>query len=52
MTYFLVYATGARLTEKHMARPARVQRILFSHIIFRTDVRPNRDYRDDIDGCG
>ena len=36
MTYFLVYATGARLTEKHHGGPAGISRILFSHFIFRS----------------
>ena len=35
MTYFLVYATGARLTEQDHGRPARVPRILLAHIVFR-----------------
>ena len=37
MTYFLVYATGARLTEKHHGRPAGLSRILFAHFIFRSE---------------
>ena len=36
MTYFLVYATGARLTEKHHDGPSGIPRILFAYFIFRS----------------
>ena len=52
MTYFLVYATGARLTEKYMAEPARLQLNTVPALHFSYRVRPDRDYRDDIDSGG